>query len=43
MNFKRKNKTHRARVKKLDPCNNWKTPKMIQFLSSNKNSKVPEC
>jgi hypothetical protein len=24
-----KNKTHRASIKKLDPCNNWSVPKSI--------------
>jgi len=36
-NFKRKNKTHRANIKKLDPCGNWSTPKLVQRLAKNKN------
>jgi len=32
-NFKRKNKTHRAQIKKLDPCDRWSTPKSIQKVT----------
>ena len=32
-NFKRKNKTHRTQVKKLDPCDKWSTPKSIQRVT----------
>ena len=37
-NFKRKNKTHRAQIKKLDPCDNWTTPKSIQRVTAENKS-----
>ena len=38
--FKRKNKTHRARIKKLDPSDKWSAPKTIHSLVKVKKSKL---
>jgi len=37
-NFKKKNNSHRARIKKLDPCDKWTTPKYIQRVKKESKS-----